>query len=191
MAALLTDGAALPPEPEQRAYRTRKRLRARRLFRPRREDLRTLGADAVVPVALEGSARPWYVLAEDVPALEQAGAAPPPESPGVNLLAPLDPLVYDRERTRAVFGFDYVWEVYTPAARRRWGYYVLPILWGERLVGRLDPRMDRRSGTLEIRSLQFEPGTDPAEFTPTLAERLQEFARDLGADRIRMPSELA
>ena len=186
MAALLTDGAALPLEDEERAYRTRKRLRARRLLRPRREDFRTLGAGAVVPVALEGASRPWYVLAEDVPALEAAEAAPLPESPGVSLLAPLDPLVYDRERTRAVFGFDYSWEVYTPAARRRWGYYVLPILWGEHLVGRLDPRIDRRSGTLEVRSLQLEPRTDPTALAPLLAERLREFARDLGADQIRI-----
>lgn len=186
VAALRTDSTLLPTEAEEQAHKPRKRLRTRRIFRPRREDLRTLGVDAVVPVALEGDSRPWYVLAEDVPALKAAGAAPPPEPSGVNLLAPLDPLIYDRERTRAVFDFDYAWEVYTPAARRRWGYYVLPILWGERLVGRLDPRIDRRARVLEVRSLRLEPGIDPAALAAPLAERLTEFARDLGADRLRI-----
>ena len=69
---------------------------------------------------------------------------------GVAFLAPLDPLAWDREFLRTCFGFDYIWEVYVPAAKRRWGYYVLPILFGDRLVGRIEPRIDRKADTLRI-----------------------------------------
>ena len=65
---------------------------------------------------------------------------------GVAFLAPLDPLVWDRDLLRSLWDFDYVWEVYVPAAKRRWGYYVLPLLWGDRFVGRIEPRIDRQSG---------------------------------------------
>lgn len=184
--ALHVDGAALPGEAGERAHRARKRLRVRRLFRPRAEDVRALGADALTQVTLEGSPRPWYVLAEDLPALVESEGGVPPEPADVHLLAPLDPLVYDRERTRALFGFEYVWEVYTPAAKRRWGYYVLPILWGDRLAGRLDPWVDRRSGTLQIHSLQLEPWVDPAAIAAPLAGRITEFARFSGTERVRI-----
>ena len=78
-------------------------------------------------------------------------------------LAPLDPLVWDRELLRSLFDFDYVWEVYVPAARRRWGYYVLPVLFGDRLVGRIEPRFDRRARTLRIIDLWWQDGVDPLD----------------------------
>ena len=80
---------------------------------------------------------------------------------GVAFLAPLDPFVWDRDFLRALYGFDYVWEVYVPAAKRRWGYYVLPILFGDRLVGRIEPRIDRRAGVLRVLDLWWEAGFDP------------------------------
>jgi uncharacterized protein YcaQ len=70
-------------------------------------------------------------------------------------LSPLEP-VSARGRAKALFGFDYTWEVYTPAAKRKFGYYALPILWGERLVGRFDPKLDRTTGTLVILGLWLE-----------------------------------
>jgi uncharacterized protein YcaQ len=66
----------------------------------------------------------------------------------VALLAPLDPLVWDRGLLRQLFDFDYVWEVYVPAKARKHGYYVLPRLWGDRLVGRIEPRIDRKASVL-------------------------------------------
>jgi uncharacterized protein YcaQ len=86
---------------------------------------------------------------------------PDGSSPGVAFLAPLDPLAWDRDLLRRLFGFDYVWEVYVPAARRRWGYYVLPILWGDRFVGRIEPRIDRRADVLRVIGLWWEDGFDP------------------------------
>jgi len=80
---------------------------------------------------------------------------------GVAFLAALDPLVWDRDFLRSLYGFDYVWEVYVPAAKRRWGYYVLPILFGDRLVGRIEPRIERKTRTLRIAGLWWEDGFDP------------------------------
>ena len=76
-------------------------------------------------------------------------------------------------------GFDYVWEVYVPQSRRRWGYYVLPILFGDRLVGRIEPRTERRDGALRVVGLWFEDSFEP------LAEPafIPAFAAALGADR--------
>ena len=83
--------------------------------------------------------------------------------PGVAFLAPLDPFCWDRDLMRRLFDFDYVWEVYVPAVKRRWGYYVLPILYGDRLVGRIEPRIERRAGTLRIAGLWWESGFDPLD----------------------------
>ena len=80
----------------------------------------------------------------------EAGVGPGGAAPGAAFLAPLDPLVWDREFLRSCYGFDYIWEVYVPAAKRRWGYYVLPILYGDRFVGRIEPRIDRKTDTLRI-----------------------------------------
>ena len=73
-------------------------------------------------------------------------------------LAPLDP-VSARGRAKTVFGFDYTWEIYTPVHKRRWGPHTMPILWGDRLVARVDPRLDRATGALVINGLWLE---DPA-----------------------------
>ncbi len=85
-----------------------------------------------------------------------------PEAPeGTRLLAPFDPVIRDRARLLRRFAFDYRFEAFTPPAQRRYGYYVLPILEGERLVGRLDPKLHRDRGELEIKALFWEPGVKP------------------------------
>jgi hypothetical protein len=175
--------ALLPAEDEERAYLTRKRLRARRLFRAGREDVAALGKGELVAVTVEGSLRSWQVLVEDADTLAGAESLTVDDE-AVNLLAPLDPLVYDRERTRAVFGFDYTWEVYTPQAKRRCGYYVLPVLRGDRLIGRVDPKLDRKTGTLTLASVSLEPGVETDAVAEPLAERLRAFATFLGAERV-------
>jgi uncharacterized protein YcaQ len=78
-----------------------------------------------------------------------------------------------------------VWEVYKPAHRRRWGYYTLPVLWGDRLVARLDPRMDRERRVLELLGFWLEDGFAPdAAFADALAAGLARFARMCGAQRV-------
>jgi len=124
-------------------------------------------AGRLMPVQVEGIKGDRFVVAEDVGDLDRAerevrqGKSPGGVAPGVTFLAPLDPLCWDRELLRRLFDFDYVWEVYVPAAKRRWGYYVLPMLYGDRLVGRIEPRLDRRAKTLHVLGAWFEPGFDP------------------------------
>ncbi len=124
-------------------------------------------AGAIVPVSVDGLKGRRYVIGSELAIVEEAarevatGAPPGGGAPGVAFLAPLDPLCWDRDLLRGLFDFDYVWEVYVPAAKRRWGYYVLPILYGDRLVGRIEPRIERRSGTLRVAGLWWEDGFDP------------------------------
>jgi len=176
----------LPDEKESAAFLLKKRLRGSRLFRRRLKDAGLLKPDDIVNVQVEGGYR-CQVLAEDVERLEKAESLP--VSDDVLLLAPLDPVVYDRARTRALFDFDYIWEVYTPLAKRRWGYYVMPLLQGERLIGRVDPKIDRKTKTLHVNSLTFEEGVNATEVLPAVTERLQDFATFLGADKVVTKTE--
>ncbi|MBA2756935.1 MAG: winged helix DNA-binding domain-containing protein, partial [Chloroflexi bacterium] len=118
------------------------------------------------------------------------GADPDDVDPGVAFLAPLDPLVWDRDFLRRCYDFDYVWEVYVPAPKRRWGYYVLPILFGDRLVGRIEPRIDRRANALRILDVWWEGGFDPLadeRFVPALAAALEAHRRFAGVSRVTLP----
>jgi uncharacterized protein YcaQ len=201
-----------PPEREQRRHKLLSRYRAHGLLGrsgsaelwygiapvkrvggaqggPARAELlgELVEAGSLVPVAVDGIKGERYVLADEVDLL-----AIPPEAgePEVALLAPLDPLVWDRDFLRALYDFDYIWEVYVPAARRRWGYYVLPLLFGDRLVGRIEPRMDRRTGILRVVGWWWERDFEPARtdgFAEALSRALVAHAALNGASRILLP----
>jgi uncharacterized protein len=136
-----------------------------------------------VRVAADGSEHPgpWYVHADDLPLLERLQAGD--WQPRTTLLSPFDNLLINRERTERLFGFHYRMEIYVPKAARRYGYYVLPILHGDRLVGRVDPALDRRSGRLVVHALHAEPDA-PEAAGPAVAAALQDLASFLGADGI-------
>ncbi len=126
------------------------------------------------PVMVSGvDSEPWYAWAET---LEQvAGGARRRRQ--LHILSPFDNLVIDRRRLRALFDFDFSLECYLPAPRRRYGYFCLPILWGDRFVGRLDPKADRRRHTLVVRRLIFESiPISYQQLLPLLARRLCSFA---------------
>jgi uncharacterized protein len=95
----------------------------------------------------------------------------------VTLLSPFDRLVYDRDRTEALFGFRYRLEMYVPKAKREYGYYVLPLLQGDRLVGRAEPRFDRKTKSLELLGAWGD--------TSRLDEALSSLAQFLGAERVQ------
>ncbi|HEY7599430.1 MAG TPA: crosslink repair DNA glycosylase YcaQ family protein, partial [Candidatus Limnocylindrales bacterium] len=114
-------------------------------------------------------------------------ADPEPAPPTVTFLAPLDPLMWDRRLLRELWGFDYLWEVYVPEHKRRWGYYVLPMLFGDRFVGRIEPRFDRRARVLTVIGLWWEDGFRPRRergFVSALRSALKAYARFVGAQRI-------
>jgi uncharacterized protein len=152
-----------------------------------------IAEDVLQPVAVEGVKGDRLILAEEAPLLAEAAReieAGEAAAPGVAFLAPLDPLVWDRALLRSLWDFDYVWEVYVPAAKRRWGYYVLPLLWGDRLAGRIEPRIDRKTATLRVEGMWWEAGFDPlAEvgFVDAFADALRAHAAFLGATRIVLP----
>lgn len=144
----------------------------------------------LIPVAVEGVRGTRFVLREELELL----AEPPDPVPSVAFLAPLDPLVWDRQLLRSLFGFDYIWEVYVPQVKRRWGYYVLPILFGDRLVGRIEPRIDRRGGRVEVVGLWWEEGFRPRladGFIEAMRAALRAYLRFAGARRIEWASHLA
>jgi uncharacterized protein YcaQ len=144
----------------------------------------------LIPVAVEGFREIRHVLAEEMPILEETSKAPAAAAPSVSFVAPLDPLMWDRRLVKGLFGFDYIWEVYVPAPKRRHGYYVLPLLFRDRLVGRIEPRFERASRTLRIAGIWFEDGFGPMEepaFIPALATALGAYGSFVGAQKITWP----
>jgi uncharacterized protein YcaQ len=126
-----------------------------------------VASGSILPLRVQGLRSQRYITASDEGFLDaaerevSAGTAPGGVPPQVAFLAPLDPLVWDRRVLRDLFGFDYLWEVYVPPAKRRWGYYVLPVLYGDRFLGRIEPRIDRKAGVLRVAGLWWEDGFDP------------------------------
>jgi uncharacterized protein YcaQ len=170
-----------------------------------------LGSGELAEVAIEGERAPWLALAGDVPALEAAARRRSRPSLGTTFLSPFDSFLWHRERTKALFGFDYRIEVYTPGHRRVHGYYSLPILHDGALIGRLDAKNHREERRLEVRSVHFETwfaggahppltggGRGGAALEPALAgvgDALASLAEFVGAERLTLgrvsPTKLA
>ena len=151
---------------------------------------RLVAAGQLLPVEVEGLPKLQYIISAEESILDattEPGSLPPPS---VSFLAPLDPLVWDRRMLRTLWDFDYLWEVYVPEAKRKWGYYVLPILFGDRFVGRIEPRLDRKAGTLRILGIWFQDGFDPMEerrFIPALCDAIEAYRSFVGATKVVWP----
>jgi len=159
---------------------------------PERHALRDelIAAGALVPVEIESVRGKRFVLADDVALLE----TPPEPPPSVAFVAPFDSLLWDTALLASVFGFEYVWEGFFQAAKRRWGYYVLPILFGDRFVGRIEPRIDRERGCVEVLGLWWEDGFAPRRadgFVDAMRDALRAYLRFAGADRLEWAPQLA
>ncbi|MBZ0285002.1 MAG: winged helix DNA-binding domain-containing protein [Anaerolineae bacterium] len=113
--------------------------------------------DRLMTIAVEGWKTPAYIHSNSLKRVEAAAKGDIPRSK-TTFLSPFDPLVWDRARALDLFGFDYKIEVYTPAPKRKYGYFTLPILYNNRLIGRLDPKAHRKEGIFEVKSLHLEPG---------------------------------
>lgn len=169
------DVPALPLE-EAVAEQDRRRLAACGLLRPRGPQCPTEsidGGDAGEEAVVEGLPGTWRVDPRYLDGADVQGRAV--------LLCPIDRLVFDRTRMRQIFGFDYVLEMYKPRAKRRWGYYALPVLDGDALVGKLDATADRKAGVLRVDALH-EDGVWGAARRGRVVAEIEDLARwlDLG-----------
>ena len=131
-------------------------------------------AGTVVPCRVEGLRGEWLAHAE---VLDRAFR------PRTVLLSPFDRLVHDRRRAEELFGFRFRLEIYVPPARREHGYFVMPILHGDGLIGRIDPRLDRETGVLRVNAVHAEPDA-PAAAGPGVARAVRELGAWLGASDV-------
>ncbi len=115
-------------------------------------------AGKILPVHVEGISAPLYILAQAAPLLAAVLADGTDRKARLEFLAPLDPMLWDRKLIEAVWDYHYSWEIYTPAEKRKFGYYVLPMLYGENLIGRIEAAADRKTNTLLVKNIWFEPG---------------------------------
>ena len=152
-----------------------------------REELVELGD--LVPVDIEGVSGKRFVIRDDVELIQ----APPEPPPSVAFLSPYDALVWDRRLLASLFDFEYVWELYVPPAKRRWGWYVLPIVFGDRLVGRIEPRIVGAEGTVQVLAVWWEDGFEPRRaegFVDAMRDALGAYLRFANKNRIDWPTEL-
>ena len=113
---------------------------------------------AIVPVQVEGIRTPLYLLSDDAPLLEAVLKEEADFKPRLEFLAPLDPMLWDRKLIEALWGYRYSWEIYTPAEKRKYGYYVLPVVCGQELIGRIEAAADRKKNQLTVKNIWYEPG---------------------------------
>ena len=132
-------------------------------------------SSAVLPVEIAGLKGDWHVHRDTLPLLEQ------PWRPRTVLLSPFDNLIADRRRTAAMFGFDYTIEIYVPAAKRKRGYYAMPILAGDRLAGTVDSRYERAGRRLIVNRVVLEPGE---KMTPSISRAIKELGKFVGAEEV-------
>jgi uncharacterized protein len=160
--------------------------------RPGRNELRAelVELGALVPVDVEGVRGKRFVLGEELALLQ----APPEPARSVAFIAPFDSLLWDNSLLANLFAFDYVWEGFFPSAKRRWGWYVLPISFGDRLVGRIEPRIDRDRARVDVHGIWWEDGFAPRRaggFVDAMCDALRAYLRFAGADRLEWAPHLA
>jgi uncharacterized protein YcaQ len=143
--------------------------------------------ERIESVAVEGLDDEWFAHTDDLRLLDRIEAGD--WTPRTTLLSPFDNLIRDRARLERLFGFEYRIEIYVPKAKRRYGYYVLPILDGDRIVGRMDPAMDRSNGRLTIKAVYAEPGA-PASAGKGVAASVEDLATFLGATDIAFSKQV-
>lgn len=137
----------------------------------------------LVPVEVERVRGKRLVVREDAELL----ASPPDPPPSVAFVPPFDPIVWDRKLLASLFEFEYVWELFLPPAKRRWGWYVLPIVFRDRFIGRIEPRIDRPEARVQVLDVWWEDGFAPRRvdgFVDAMRDALRAYLGFAGADRL-------
>ena len=171
---LLNENNPCPDEMSFIAWRIRRRIGAVGLLWNRRSDaflgidmnteqreaaFEKLEAEGLIQkAAVEGIRFPVYFLTEDLPLVDAVLSDDIDLTQRLEFLAPLDPMLWDRKLVEAIWDYQYSWEIYTPADKRKYGYYVLPMLYGEKMAGRMEAVADRKAETLVIKNIWYEPG---------------------------------
>ena len=160
----------------------------RRCYLNLEDTLRELEAEqAILNVEIRDEGKPWtgtwYIHAQDKGLLDSLEAGE--WRPRTTLLSPFDNLISDRRRTEQAFGFNFRFEVYVPKPQRKYGCYVMPILHGDRFIGRIDPVMDRKTEKLKVNAVHAEPNApESVETAQTVAHTIEELSTFLGASDI-------
>ncbi|AKI96766.1 winged helix-turn-helix domain-containing protein [Kosmotoga pacifica] len=139
----------------------------------------------VLRIEVEDIKYPFYILKEEAPLLHEVLNGVDVE-PQASFIAPLDNLLWDRKLIKEIFGFEYVWEVYKPVSERKYGYYVLPVLYGDRFVARFEPKFDKKIGKLNIINWWWEPDMIVSkEMEKALIQCFKQFLEYLGATGVQ------
>lgn len=159
-------------------------------FQKRRQMVMTLVSQGkLTPITVDGVAMPYFILTSDLDALDayQGRAEEDIDEVPIRFLPPLDNLLWRRQRAVDLFDFEYAWEIYTPEMKRRYGAYVMPMLAGSRLIGRVDLRSHRKENTLQVLGIWWEPGIDVnPNLRLRLGQGLESFAQNLKLTGIRV-----
>jgi len=152
---------------------------------------RLLEAEKIIQLRVEGIDMPFYMRSEDFLCLEETQSGTAPASQAA-ILAPLDNLLWDRRLVKDLFDFEYLWEVYKPASERRYGYYVLPVLYGDRFIARFEPRRDKNNGVITIKNWWWEADvTFSKDMKSELRRCFNRFLDYLGADSLQIDPQIA
>ncbi|KPK93145.1 MAG: hypothetical protein AMJ88_08760 [Anaerolineae bacterium SM23_ 63] len=152
--------------------------------------IRLVERGELVVLAVDGvHNRIFFLRSEDLPTLELARTKRAPKARAA-LIGALDNVLWDRNLLRWIFDFEYIWEVYKPVRERKYGYYVLPVLYGDRFVARVEPVFDRKERELTLKNWWWEDGVQPDDrMKVSLTNCMEEFIRYLGASHIRLGNE--
>ena len=139
----------------------------------------------IIATTVEGVKYTLYFRSEDMPLMENIQKNMEFDL-RCEFLAPLDCFIWDRKIIKAIFNFEYTWEIYTPVIKRKYGYYVLPIIMGERFIGRIEVVAERKTNTLIVKNIWFEDDVKPTKNIQKEVEKcLQRFARFNNCDKIK------
>lgn len=132
----------------------------------------------IIPINVEGIKQVFYYRAEDDDLMQSVIEGSADLKPRMSFIAPLDPLMWDKALILALWDYQYSWEIYTPAVKRKYGYYVLPVIFGDSFVGRIEAIPDRKTGVLEVKNIWWEPGIRVTKkLTSALDKTVKVFAK--------------
>ncbi len=146
---------------------------------------------AILPARVEGIKATFYYRAEDDALMQAVFTGTLDRKARMEFLAPLDPLLWDKALVAALWDFRYSWEIYTPADKRKYGYYSLPILWGEDFIGRIEAAADRKAGTLYVKNIWLEPGVRRSKrLLAALDRTVRRFSEFNDCTTVEMPPQI-